>query len=93
MPYAAFAVNPMASAYFRYVSTEATTILASIASSSIPTNETLTHASTTTPLSRIRSITSTRLDDPIVFYTIFLISYIKFVYTVLDIRGTAYLLC
>jgi len=34
--YAAFAVSPMASAYFRYVSTEATTTLASIASNSIP---------------------------------------------------------
>src|SRR3990172_860898 len=59
----------MASAYFRYVSTEATTARASIARSSIPTRETRTQASMTTPLSRIRSTTSTRLDDPIAFST------------------------
>src|SRR5579859_3309445 len=59
----------MASAYLRYVSTEATTALASIANSSMPTREILTQTSTTIPLSRIRSITSTRLEDATDFST------------------------
>jgi len=62
-------VSPTASAYKRKVSTLAMTILASIASSSIPTRETLAQMSMTMPLSRIRSITSARLDDWILFGT------------------------
>src|SRR3990172_3284577 len=66
---ASAAVSPTASAYFRNVSTDEQTTLASIAKSSIPTSDTLAHASMTIPLSRIRSITSTRLEDAIVFST------------------------
>lgn len=66
---AAVAVSPTASAYFKYVSTEATTTLASMARSSIPTRETRTHASTTTPLSRMRSMTSTKLELDMLFST------------------------
>src|SRR3972149_4877722 len=66
---AAEAVKPMASAYFRYVSTEAITTRASIESSSIPTRDTLAQASITMPLSRIRSTTSARLEESVDFCT------------------------
>src|ERR1035441_1087679 len=55
----------MASAYFRYVSTEAITTRASTESSSMPTSDTLTQASITMPLSRIRSTTSAKLDESV----------------------------
>src|SRR5246127_894647 len=51
-------VIPTASAYFKYVSIEAMTTRASTVIRSMPTSEILTHASTTMPLSRIRSRTS-----------------------------------
>src|SRR5947209_6670479 len=51
-------VIPTASAYLRYVSIEAMTTRASTVIKSMPTSEILTHASTTMPLSRIRSRTS-----------------------------------
>jgi len=51
---ASAAVSPTASAYFRNVSTDEQTTLASIAKSSIPTSDTLAHASMTIPLSRMR---------------------------------------
>src|ERR1051326_7684775 len=50
-----------ASAQRRYVSTLATTTRASTVKSSMPTRDTLTYASITIPLSRIRSRTSARL--------------------------------
>src|SRR5271166_7017322 len=66
---AAVAVRPMASAYLRYVSTDAITTRASTESSSMPTKETLAHASITMPLSRIRSTTSARLELSVDFIT------------------------
>src|SRR3954451_23131802 len=57
-------VIPTASAYFRYVSMEAITTRASTVIRSMPTREMRTHASTTMPLSRIRSSTSMRLVPP-----------------------------
>ena len=45
-------------------------------------------ASTTTPLSRIRSITSTRLDEPIVFSTAMMVSSCVFSHHRLMKRGT-----
>src|SRR5215208_5162544 len=57
-------VKPTASAYFRYVSIEATTTRASIVIKSIPTREILTHASITMPLSSTRSRTSIKLVPP-----------------------------
>src|SRR5713101_8065852 len=79
----AVAVRPTASAYFRKVSTEATTTRASMARISMPTRETLAHASTTIPLSRIRSTTSARLLESIVFCTvaILLLSLLRTGYT------------
>src|ERR1017187_4699816 len=59
----------MASAYFRYVSTDAITTRASTESSSMPTNDTLTQASITMPLSRIRSTTSAKLDESVDLFT------------------------
>jgi hypothetical protein len=56
-------VSPIASAYLRYVSTEATTALASIESTSMPTREILIQASMTIPLSRMLLTTSARLED------------------------------
>src|SRR5205807_9523064 len=58
------AVMPIASAYRRYVSMEATTMRASTVIRSIPTSETRTHASMTMPLSSTRSRTSIRLVPP-----------------------------
>src|SRR5436309_1547352 len=55
---------PTASAYFKYVSIEATTTRASTVIRSMPTREIRTHASMTMPLSRIRSRTSMRLVPP-----------------------------
>src|SRR3990167_449189 len=66
---AALAVKPIASAYLRYVSTEAITTRASTDNSSIPTRDTLAHTSITMPLSRIRSTTSARLDESVDFCT------------------------
>src|SRR5947207_8367855 len=57
-------VIPTASAYLRYVSIEAMTTRASTVIRSMPTSEILTQASTTMPLSRIRSRTSIRLVPP-----------------------------
>src|SRR5919204_3936361 len=58
------AVMPIASAYGRYVSIEATTTRASTVIRSMPTSDTRTHASITIPLSRTRSRTSMRLVPP-----------------------------
>jgi hypothetical protein len=66
---AAEVVKPIASAYFRYVSTDATTTLASMVKISIPIKEILAQASMTIPLSRTLSSTSTRLEDAIDFST------------------------
>ena len=57
-------VMPTASAYLRYVSMDAMTMRASTVIRSMPTSEILTQASTTMPLSRIRSRTSIRLLPP-----------------------------
>src|SRR5690242_12485748 len=57
-------VRPTASAYFKYVSMDATTTRASTVIRSIPTREILTQASITIPLSRTRSSTSIRLEPP-----------------------------
>src|SRR5438874_4173716 len=56
--------SPTASAYFKYVSIDATTTLASTVIRSIPTSEMRTQASITIPLSSTRSSTSIRLDPP-----------------------------
>src|SRR5919198_4280022 len=58
------AVMPIASAYRRYVSIEATTTRASTVIRSMPTSDMRTHASITIPLSRTRSRTSMRLVPP-----------------------------
>src|SRR6185369_7903679 len=57
-------VRATASAYFRYVSMDATTTRASTVIRSIPTREIRTQASITMPLSKTRSSTSIRLEPP-----------------------------
>src|SRR6185437_16012743 len=57
-------VRPTASAYFKYVSMDATTTRASTVIRSMPTREILTQASMTIPLSWTRSRTSIRLEPP-----------------------------
>src|ERR1035441_3061043 len=59
----------MASAYFRYVSTEEITTRASTESNSMPTSETFTQASITMPLSRMESTTSAKLEESVDFAT------------------------
>src|SRR5215213_10658656 len=71
-------VKPTASAYFRYVSMEATTTRASIVIRSIPTSEILTHASITIPLSSTRSRTSIRLLPPGALSTAILLRFLCF---------------
>src|SRR6185369_63375 len=69
-------VKPTASAYFRYVSMEATTTRASIVIRSIPTREIRTHASITIPLSRTRSRTSIKLVPPGALSTAILVRFL-----------------
>ena len=57
---AASAAAPRASAYWRYVAIDATTIRLSTVTRSTPTTASRTQASMTMPLSRTRSITSAR---------------------------------
>src|SRR5262245_35556869 len=69
-------VKPTASAYFRYVSMEATTTRASIVIRSMPTREIRTHASITIPLSSTRSRTSIKLVPPGALSTAILVRFL-----------------
>src|SRR4029453_12207479 len=69
-------VRPIASAYVKYVSTDATTMRASMARSSMPTSEIFAHASITSPRSRIRSTISARPPEPVDWVTLAMSCYL-----------------